>query len=216
MIYIAGPGHGGPALVANTYLEGSYSEIYPDVSQDEAGMKRLFKQFSFPRRHFEPCGPDDARLHSRRRRTRIFAQPRLRRRVRQSGTDRRLQRPRCECSAGFAPDAVQRGDFPDDIAGAVPVPGADFVFFAVQIFLSLRVGLAFAELEAVVDLPEAGKRRGQGGTDQKGRTRRILQKVGINVGRVDEEMRPEKYGSGSLVNSVKYEVSSHFVLRQVK
>ena len=48
MIYVAGPGHGGPALVANTYLEGSYSEIYPDISQDEAGMKRLFKQFSFP------------------------------------------------------------------------------------------------------------------------------------------------------------------------
>jgi xylulose-5-phosphate/fructose-6-phosphate phosphoketolase len=48
MIYIAGPGHGGPALVANTYLEGSYSEIYPDISQDEVGMKRLFKQFSFP------------------------------------------------------------------------------------------------------------------------------------------------------------------------
>ena len=48
MIYIAGPGHGGPALVGNTYLEGSYSEIYPDISQDEAGMQRLFKQFSFP------------------------------------------------------------------------------------------------------------------------------------------------------------------------
>ena len=48
MIYIAGPGHGGPALVGNTYLEGSYSEIYPDISQDEAGMKKLFKQFSFP------------------------------------------------------------------------------------------------------------------------------------------------------------------------
>jgi xylulose-5-phosphate/fructose-6-phosphate phosphoketolase len=48
MFYIAGPGHGGPALVGNTYLEGSYSEIYPDISQDEAGMKRLFKQFSFP------------------------------------------------------------------------------------------------------------------------------------------------------------------------
>ena len=43
-----GPGHGGPALVGNTYLEGSYSEIYPNVSQDEAGMKRLFTQFSFP------------------------------------------------------------------------------------------------------------------------------------------------------------------------
>ncbi|HXQ23480.1 MAG TPA: phosphoketolase family protein [Candidatus Acidoferrales bacterium] len=48
MIYISGPGHGGPALVANTYLEGTYSELYPDVSQDEAGMQRLFKQFSFP------------------------------------------------------------------------------------------------------------------------------------------------------------------------
>jgi len=48
MFYIAGPGHGGPALVANTYLEGTYSEIYPDISQDEAGMKKLFKQFSFP------------------------------------------------------------------------------------------------------------------------------------------------------------------------
>ena len=48
MFYIAGPGHGGPALVGNTYLEGSYSEIYPDVSQDEAGMKKLFTQFSFP------------------------------------------------------------------------------------------------------------------------------------------------------------------------
>ena len=48
MIYISGPGHGGPALVANTYLEGSYSEIYPQISQDEGGMKRLFQQFSFP------------------------------------------------------------------------------------------------------------------------------------------------------------------------
>jgi xylulose-5-phosphate/fructose-6-phosphate phosphoketolase len=48
MIYIAGPGHGGPALVANTYLEGTYSEFYPDITQDAEGMKRLFKQFSFP------------------------------------------------------------------------------------------------------------------------------------------------------------------------
>jgi xylulose-5-phosphate/fructose-6-phosphate phosphoketolase len=48
VIYITGPGHGGPGLVANTYLEGTYSEIYPNISQDEAGMKRLFKQFSFP------------------------------------------------------------------------------------------------------------------------------------------------------------------------
>src|SRR5512138_749828 len=48
MIYIAGPGHGGPALVANTYLEGTYSELYPNISQDEEGLQRLFKQFSFP------------------------------------------------------------------------------------------------------------------------------------------------------------------------
>ena len=48
MIYIAGPGHGGPGIVANTYLEGTYSEVYPHVTQDAEGMKRLFKQFSFP------------------------------------------------------------------------------------------------------------------------------------------------------------------------
>ena len=48
MIYISGPGHGGPAVVANTYLEGTYSEVYPHVSPDEAGLKKLFTQFSFP------------------------------------------------------------------------------------------------------------------------------------------------------------------------
>jgi len=48
MIYIIGPGHGGPGLVANTWLEGTYSETYPNISQDEEGLKRMFKQFSFP------------------------------------------------------------------------------------------------------------------------------------------------------------------------
>ncbi|HEY7731410.1 MAG TPA: phosphoketolase family protein [Gaiellaceae bacterium] len=48
VIYICGPGHGGPAMVANTYLEGSYSEQFPDISEDAEGMRRLFKQFSFP------------------------------------------------------------------------------------------------------------------------------------------------------------------------
>jgi xylulose-5-phosphate/fructose-6-phosphate phosphoketolase len=48
MVYVSGPGHGGPALVGNTYLEGSYSEVYPDISQDEAGLRKLFLQFSFP------------------------------------------------------------------------------------------------------------------------------------------------------------------------
>jgi xylulose-5-phosphate/fructose-6-phosphate phosphoketolase len=48
MIFISGPGHGGPAVVANTYLEGTYSEIYPDITQDESGLQKLFRQFSFP------------------------------------------------------------------------------------------------------------------------------------------------------------------------
>ena len=48
VIYVCGPGHGGPGVVANTYLEGSYSEIYPDISRDTDGLRRLFRQFSFP------------------------------------------------------------------------------------------------------------------------------------------------------------------------
>jgi xylulose-5-phosphate/fructose-6-phosphate phosphoketolase len=47
-IYVAGPGHGGPGLVANTYLEGTYSEVYPHIGHDEEGLRRLFRQFSFP------------------------------------------------------------------------------------------------------------------------------------------------------------------------
>ncbi|GAB4353908.1 MAG: phosphoketolase family protein [Immundisolibacter sp.] len=58
MLFITGPGHGGPALVACTWLEGSYSEIYPDVSQDRAGMRRLFKQFSFPGGVPSHCAPE--------------------------------------------------------------------------------------------------------------------------------------------------------------
>jgi len=48
MFYVSGPGHGGPAIVGNVYLEGSYSEVYPDITQDKEGLKKLFKQFSFP------------------------------------------------------------------------------------------------------------------------------------------------------------------------
>src|SRR5258708_31203805 len=48
MIYVCGPGHGGPGMVANTYLEGTYSELFPNVTQDAEGLKRLFTQFSFP------------------------------------------------------------------------------------------------------------------------------------------------------------------------
>ena len=58
MIYISGPGHGGNFQIANTYLEGSYSEVYPNISQDTEGMKKMFKQFSFP------CGAGWYRWHA--------------------------------------------------------------------------------------------------------------------------------------------------------
>src|SRR5258708_2235953 len=58
VLAIIGPGHGGPALVANTYLEGSYSEMYPDIGRDVDGMQRLFKQFSFPGGIPSHCAPD--------------------------------------------------------------------------------------------------------------------------------------------------------------
>ncbi len=57
-VFITGPGHGGPALVANTWMEGSYSELYPDVSCDEAGMRHLFRQFSFPGGVPSHCAPE--------------------------------------------------------------------------------------------------------------------------------------------------------------
>jgi xylulose-5-phosphate/fructose-6-phosphate phosphoketolase len=63
VIYICGPGHGGPGMVANTYLEGTYSEIYPSIGQDADGMRRLFRQFSFPGasrgRRFRQAGSHD-------------------------------------------------------------------------------------------------------------------------------------------------------------
>jgi xylulose-5-phosphate/fructose-6-phosphate phosphoketolase len=57
MIYLSGPGHGGPAVVAGTYLEGTYSEVYPHISQDEVGLKRLFTQFSYPGGISSHAGP---------------------------------------------------------------------------------------------------------------------------------------------------------------
>ncbi len=58
VLYIAGPGHGGPGIVANVYLEGTYSEVYPSITQDEAGIQRLFKQFSFPGGIGSHCTPE--------------------------------------------------------------------------------------------------------------------------------------------------------------
>ena len=58
MIYISGPGHGGNFMIANTYLEGTYSEVYPNISQDEEGMQKMFKQFSFPSGVPSHCAPE--------------------------------------------------------------------------------------------------------------------------------------------------------------
>ena len=94
VIYIAGPGHGGPALVGNTYLEGTYSELYPKITQDEAGLKRLFTQFSFPGgipSHVSPETPGS--IHEGGR-AGIQPQPRLRSGLRQPRPARRLRRRR--------------------------------------------------------------------------------------------------------------------------
>ena len=64
MFYIAGPGHGGPALVGNTYLEGTYSEIYPNISQDEAGPEKAIHRSLVSGRHIEHVAPHDAGIHS--------------------------------------------------------------------------------------------------------------------------------------------------------
>ena len=64
MIYVSGPGHGAPAVVGSVYLEGTYSEVYPDISQDEAGLKKLFQQFSFPGRNLQSRFTPDAGVDS--------------------------------------------------------------------------------------------------------------------------------------------------------
>ena len=90
-IFITGPGHGGPALVANAYLEGTYSETYHHIDQDEAGMLPAVPRVLVSRRHPESCRGRGSRLHSRRRRARLRPGARLRRRVRQSGPARLLR-----------------------------------------------------------------------------------------------------------------------------
>ena len=78
MIFLAGPGHGGPAVVANAWLEGTYSEIYSHVTRDAAGLEALFRQFSFPAAS-QPRRPGDAGVDPRGRRARLRAGARLRR-----------------------------------------------------------------------------------------------------------------------------------------
>lgn len=78
MILLSGPGHGGNFFVANTYLEGTYSEVYPNISEDTEGMKRLFKQFSFPGGIASHVAPETPGLHPRGRRAWLFSGARLR------------------------------------------------------------------------------------------------------------------------------------------
>ena len=94
MIYITGPGHGGPALVANAYLEGTYSEVYPNISHGRDGDEAAVHAVLVSRRHPEPRRAGNAGLDPRGRRARLCAVARLRRGVRQSRSDRRLRRRR--------------------------------------------------------------------------------------------------------------------------
>ena len=88
MIYVTGPGHGGPGMVANTYLEGTYSEIYPDITQDETGHAPAVPPVLLPGWHPQPRRPGDPRLDPRGRRARLLPGPRLRGGVRQPRPDR--------------------------------------------------------------------------------------------------------------------------------
>ena len=100
VIYLAGPGHGGPAIVANVYLEGTYSEIYPDITRDVAGLRALVPSVLDAGRHPESRQCADARLDSRRRRARLRAGARVRRGVRQS---RSRSSPRSSATAKRRP-----------------------------------------------------------------------------------------------------------------
>lgn len=82
MFYSAGPGHGGPAIVGNVYLEGTWGEIYPNVGQGDAGLKKLFTQFSFPGGISSHVAPTTPGVESRAWRAGILAQPCLRSRAR--------------------------------------------------------------------------------------------------------------------------------------
>ena len=86
MLFIAGPGHGGPAVVANAWLEGTYSEIYSNVGDDEAGHGRALPAVLLPGRHPQPRRPGNPGLHQRGRRARLLPGARLRLRLRQSRT----------------------------------------------------------------------------------------------------------------------------------
>ncbi len=91
VIFMAGPGHGAPGVLGPAYLEGTYSEIYPDKSEDAEGLQKFFKQFSFPGHIGTHVTPETPGLDPRGRRARLQPVARLRRGARQSRADRRLR-----------------------------------------------------------------------------------------------------------------------------
>ena len=78
MLFVTGPGHGAPAIIANTYLEGTYSEVYPTISQDAAGIKKAVQAIFFSRGHSKSYSSRDSGLHQRRWRAWLFSNSRLR------------------------------------------------------------------------------------------------------------------------------------------
>ena len=91
VLFVCGPGHGGPAVVANTWLEGTYSELYPHVSRERRGHGPALSPVLLPRWHTQSLQPRGPRIDPRGRRARLFAEPCVRGRVRQPGPCRGLR-----------------------------------------------------------------------------------------------------------------------------
>ena len=106
MILITGPGHGGPGIVANAYLEGTYTEVYPSITRDAAGHEEAVQAVFVSGRHSEPRRGGNARIDSRRRRTRLFAVARVRRGARQSRSHRGVRHRRRRSRNRAARDVV--------------------------------------------------------------------------------------------------------------
>jgi len=112
MIYICGPGHGGPGMVANTWLEGTYSKIYPNIPQNKNGMRRLFKQFSFPGGIPSHAAPETPGSINEGGRARLLAVACLWRGARQPRPDCRLRGRRRGGRNGAARDFLARQQVP--------------------------------------------------------------------------------------------------------
>ena len=115
-IYICGPGHGGPGMVANAYLEGTYSELYSHIAEDERGLRGALPPVLVPGRDPEPRRAGDARLDPRGRRARLRARARLRGGLRQPGSARGLRRRRRRGRDRAAGDELAREQVPEPAA----------------------------------------------------------------------------------------------------